>query len=274
MKRLLVTVALAILALPALAAIQYEFIQKETSDDIVSPVTDFSARVTIDGLSSRIEFIGGTMYPPGAYAVSTDGSRRVLFVDPTKQWFTEVNASNVATALGASNITIENLKSTIATPPDRPTIAGIATDDHTRLTLTYDISVVLRSIPMKLRVKTEIDTWSTWKYGDVLTNALSSNIRTGNAQIDALLEAEMTKMRGFPLRQLVNTQTIADLPEMRSELKVPTTRTITREMEVTTVRETKADPTMFMVPSGYRRADVPQTPKAATQVLTFDPPAK
>jgi hypothetical protein len=45
-------------------------------------------------------------------------------------------------------------------------------------------------------------------------------------------------------------------------------------MEVTSVREVTADASMFVVPATFRRADVPQTPKAAAQVLSFDPPAK
>lgn len=274
MKRLLVTVALAIVAVPSFGALQYEFSQKVTSEDIVSPVTDFSARVTIDGQSSRIDYIGGSIYPPGAYAVSTDGSRRIFFVDPTKQWFTEVNTSNVATALGTSNIKIENFKSSVATEGDRPLIAGIPADDHTRVSMTYDVSVIDRGVPMKVRVKTEIDSWSTSRFGDVVASTFAANIRTGSEQIDALLDAEMAKLKGLPLKQILTTRIESDLPNTRSEIKVPRTQTVTREMEVTSVREVTADASMFVVPASFRRADVPQTPKAAAQVLTFDPPSK
>lgn len=273
MKTLLVMVALALVASSSSAAIQYEFVQKNTTADSVNPTTELTARATVDGERSRIDFIGGTIYPPGTYVVSTDGSRRLLFVDPTKEWFTEVNTATFATSIGASNIRISNVKSSIETKDDRPVIAGLATE-HTRLTLTYDISVTVKTIPLKQHVRTEVDTWSTPQYAAAAMSSFNSALRTGNPEIDTILDLETTKVRGFPLRQSVTMRTVADLPQSRSELQVPATRTIVREMWVTSIRETAADPSMFVVPSTYRRADTPETPKAATKVLTFEPGTK
>jgi hypothetical protein len=273
MKRLLVTLAVAFVAVSASAAIQYEFVQKNTSADAVEPLSDLTARAVIDGERSRIDFVGGTLYPPGTYVVSTDGSRKLIFVDPIKEWFTEVNTSSVATALGASNIRITNLKSNMEKRDDRPIIAGHATE-HTRLTITYDISVTVKSIPLKQHVRTEVDTWSTPEFAAAATSSFLSGMRTGNPEIDRMLDVEATQLKGFPMRQTVTTRTVADLPPSRSELKVPTTRTLVREMWVTSIRETAPDASLFVIPSKYRRADAQEAPKAAKEVLTFDPPAK
>jgi hypothetical protein len=271
MKTLLVTAAL--FAFPALGAVQYEFVQKNTTPDAVNPTTELTARATVDGERSRIDFVGGTLYPPGTYVLSTDGQRRLLFVDPAKEWFTEVNTTSFATAIGSSNIRITNVKSSLETKDDRPLIAGLATE-HTRLTLTYDISVTVKSLPLKQHVRTEIDTWSTPHFAAAAASSFTSALRTGNPEIDAVLDIETTKVRGFPLRQSVTTRTIADLPPSRSELQVPTTKTIVREMWVTSIRETSAEPSMFVVPVTYRRADTPEVPKSATKVLTFEPGTK
>jgi hypothetical protein len=67
---------------------------------------------------------------------------------------------------------------------------------------------------------------------------------------------------------------VAALPPTKSEVPTPTARTIVREMWVSSIRETNADPSMFLIPQSYRRADVKDVPKSATETLTFDPPAQ
>lgn len=271
MKRLLVTGVLLFFAVSASAAIQYEFTQKNTSPDPVSPIAELTGRALVDGERSRVDFLAGTLYPPGTYVVSTDGSRRLFFVDPEKEWFTEVNTGSFATTLGSSSIRISNLKSNTEALPDKPVIAGEQTD-HTRVTLTYDISVTVSTMALKQHVKTEIDTWSTPHYAAVSASGFLAGLRTGNPDIDKLLEIETSS--GFPMRQNVTTRTVADLPPSRSELQTPTTKTIVRELWVTSIRETTADASQFTIPAKYRRADVKDAPKAAKQTITFDPPTK
>lgn len=276
MKRLLVAVASALVAVSSSAAIQYEFTQKNTTTANADPISDLSARAIIDGESSRIDFLAGSLYPPGTYVISTDGSRRLLFVDPRNEWFTEVNTAGVATALGSSNIRISNFKSSLETKDDRPIIAGIPTE-HTRLTLTYDITLTMKAMPLSQHVRTEIDTWSTPRFAPSSASSFLTSMRTGNPDIDRLLDVEAMKIKGFPLRQTVTTRTVADLPPRKSELNVPTAKTIIREMWVTSIREVAPDASVFLVPTTYRRADVPLNEKAAA-VLTPEqwttPPSK
>jgi hypothetical protein len=82
-KTVLLTVALALLALPSLAAVQYEFTQKSTTDDAIVPMTSLTAKALLDGDKSRIDFMAGNLYPPGTYVITTDSSRRLFFVEPT-----------------------------------------------------------------------------------------------------------------------------------------------------------------------------------------------
>ena len=273
MKNLLVTVALTLVAVSADAAIQYEFTQKNSTAAAVEPVTDLTARAIVDGDKSRVDFLGGTLYPPGTYVISTDASRKLVFVDPSKEWFTEFDTASVASALGTSNIRIANFKSSFETREDRPIIAGHPTE-HSRLALRYDITVTVKGIPLTQHVQTDVDTWSTSDFAAQAANSFLSTMRTGNLDIDRLLDAEALKLKGFPLRQTVTTRAVADLPPSRSQLQTPNTKTIVREMWVSAIRETHADPAMFRLPAGYRRADVPDVPKAATQTLSFDPPTK
>jgi hypothetical protein len=268
MKRLLVTLALALIAFPSFAAVQYEFMLKNTSDDAAKLSSDMTGRATIDGYRSRVEFLSGNLYPPNTYVLSTDSTGRLYFVDPAKQWYTEINTAGIATALGTSNIKIENLKSKVETLPDRTQIAGITTD-HNRLTLSYDITVSMKSIPITQHVDTEIESWTTMQFGDVPQSFLSFSSRTGNPDLDKLLAAEAAKLGGFPLRQIITTRTKYDMPT-RTKLSRPSSRTMTRETWVTKIQETKSDPVQFTIPVSYRRADQPMMPRNASETLTFD----
>lgn len=270
MKILLASVALALTAVSASAAIQYEFTQKNTNADAMVPTKDLNARATIDGDRSRVDFLGGNTYPSGTYVVSTDGARRLFFVDPSNQWYTEFNTSGIATAISSSNIKVSNVTSTSTTLPDRAKIAGYDTE-HTKVLISYDISIVMQSIPMTQHVTTEIETWATDALGTVGQSFLSGLERTGNAEIDKILEAEAARLKGFPLRQLVTVKTTYQVPK-GSKLQRNNSRTITREMWVTSVKQVPVEASVFTFPAAYRRADPQQlAPSVAAGVVKFEP---
>lgn len=277
MKKLL-AIALLLVACPTFAAIQYEFFQKSSSDNSDLPPADVSGRTTIDGDRSRIDFIGGNVYSPGTYLIATNGTRRLLFVDPIHKTYSEINTLGVVTALGSSSITIENLKSSVDKLTDHQIIAGQPTD-HYRLQLTYDITVNFRGMPLKQSVRTVIDKWTTLAFGDLVSDALTTtgSVQTGNAQVDELIAVETTKIKGFPLKQSVSiTTTNIRNAQVASKVNVPASRTRTREMEVTTIRQLASiDPLTFTVPAAFRKLDVSDKPaETPSKVLTFEPPAK
>jgi hypothetical protein len=270
MKRtFLLGLALTLLSLPLSAAIQYDYRQKSVTEDAVVPTTDLIARATIDGARTRVEFVSGNLYPPGTYMISTDGAR-LFFVDPTKKWYTEFNAAGAVTAIGASNIKIDNLRSDLKDLGDGPMIAGAPTR-HLQLTIDYEVTLTMRQIPLKQGVHTLIDNWTTTKFGDLSLNVLAGGIRTGNAEIDRMLDLETAKVSGFPLKQTVVIRTTLLTRSNDSQLKVNPTRTIAREMQVSSVREIQPKAADFMIPAGYTRANTGERPKTATQVLTFEP---
>lgn len=265
-----VAVAILMTANAAFAAIQYEYFQTSRTDVSDLPPTDFNARAVLDGQRSRVDFLSGNTYPPGTYVISTDGSRRLLFVDPTQKSYTEVNTLGIASAIGTSNITIGNLQSSVTKLADSPVIAGIPTD-HYRLVITYDITVNYRNMPLKQAVRTTIDKWTTVRFGDTADAAFSSTaMTTGNAKVDELIADETTKIRGFPLKQSVQVVTINQTgTPATSKLRLPASRTQTREMTVTSVKELPPDDSMFRIPADYKKVDFNDTiTKSQTQVLS------
>jgi hypothetical protein len=269
---------LLLFSFSAFGAVQYDFHQVSRSDSSSIPPTEFTARAFIDGESSRVEFLAGNAYPPGTYVISTNGSRTLTFVDPGLKSYTELSTSSVAASIGTSNITVENPRYDFAKLEDSPIIAGIPTD-HYRLTISYDITVSFGTMPLKQQVRTIIDKWTTVQFGDIAESYLASGgIRTGNLELDAILDAETTRIKGFPLKQTIEIITT----NMRggaipgSKLALSPTRTQKREITVTSIKQVPPKPAAFAVPVTYRRAE-PGTndlTKPGVQILSLEPASK
>lgn len=270
-KMMLLALAVVLVAIPAFPAIQYDFVQRTTHEGAVIPATELMGRAVLEGDRSRIEFTGGDVYPAGTYMVTVDGSRRLFFVDPEKQWYTEVNTSGISTAVAASNIQIANLKSNLEKMGDGQVVAGILTE-HYKLTMTYDITVPFRSMPLKQSVRTVINTWTTSKFGDVARSAFANTVQTGNVEIDKMIETETKRVGGLPLRQSVQiTMSVTSKGPVKSQLPLPATRTITRETWVTKVGEVVSEPMTFKVPASYRKSEMPDVTTPPMQVLDLKP---
>jgi hypothetical protein len=259
----------------ATAAIQYEFRQVTSSDIESIPSTDCAGRAIIDGDRSRVEFLSGNTYPAGTYIIATNGSRMMTFVDPSKKSFVEVNAANVVGAIGARKITIANKKIDVVKMPDQTTVAGFPTE-HYRMTMSYDISVAFGNLPLTQSVKTTIDKWTTTAFGEVGDIFLASgSLHTGNADLDELMNAENSRIKGFALRQVVSVTTINNhaAAASASELKVNRTVTQTRELLVTSIQPVKPSLATFIVPLTYHKAQPVQddTQKTPMHTLSMEP---
>jgi len=270
-------VALTLVAHAAFGAVQYEFIQTSRSDAEGASPMDISGRAVIDGDRSRVDFLAGNAYPPGTWMVSTDGARKLRFVDPIQKSFTEVNTLTIASAIGTSSIQITNLVPSVTKLDDKRIFAGIPTE-HYRLTLTFDITVTLRNIPLKQSVRAEIDKWTTVRFGEIADTFGENPVETGNPEVDRLIAAETGKIRGFPLRQTIKIITMnaaAKRARPDSQLKIPSTRTMSREMTITSINELKPDERLFNIPAEFKKADFSENArKAQTQVLSLEPSSK
>jgi hypothetical protein len=270
---------LVITAPSASAAIQYEFRQTTSSDLESIPATDCVGRAIIDGDRSRVEFLSGNAYPAGTYIIATNGSRSMTFIDPSRKSFVEVNAASVASSIGARKITIANKKIDVTKMPDQATVAGIPTE-HYRLIMSYEITVAFGNLPLTQTVKTTIDKWTTSAFGDIGDTFLASGaLHTGNADLDDLISAENSNIKGFALRQIVNVTTINNRAPVNGEtqLKVNRTVTQTRELLVTSIQPVaQIGLATFTVPVTFHKAGPvhDDTQKAPMQVLSMEPSEK
>jgi hypothetical protein len=278
MKKNLPVIALFLLvvtASSASAAIQYEFRQTTTSDMESIPSTDCAGRAIIDGDRSRVEFLTGNAYPPGTYMIATNGSRTMTFIDPSKKSFVEINAASVTSSIGSRKISIANKKIDVTKMADQVKIAGFPTE-HYRMVMSYDITVDFGSMPLTQTVKTTIDKWTTNAFGDVGDTFLASGaLHTGNPDLDDLMSAENTNIKGFPLKQIVNVTTVNSHGSQNaaSQLHVNRTVTQTSELLVTSIQPAAVTVATFTVPLTYHKAGLvhDDTQKAPVQVLSMEP---
>ncbi|HEY5610808.1 MAG TPA: hypothetical protein VIL97_06360 [Thermoanaerobaculia bacterium] len=274
-KPILLLGLLMVVSLSAHAAVEFKFRQMTYSDVDNLGSSDITAIATIEGGKSRVEFIKGSLYPYGTYLISTDGSRTMLVVNPTKKTYAEINHAAVAAALGNSKIQITNLKSNLQTLSDHPEIADFPTD-HYRLEMSYDMTVTFGTIPLKQTVKTVIDKWTTTAFGDVAGTLLDEGaLRTGNPQLDELIDAEIVKVKGFPLRQVIEiSTTMYTKGAQNSQLKLNPSRRQKTEILVSKITKKDVSTTIFDVPRGFQKLDGSQQAKEEknpVHILNMEP---
>jgi hypothetical protein len=100
-------------------------------------------------------------------------------------------------------------------------------------------------------------------------------IRTGNADLDDLVDAENTKIKGFPLRQTVEITTVNGNPSAPgTKIPLKQTRTQTRDLTITAIQSTtEVAAALFQIPPGFHKADPlrDDTQKAPVHVLSMEP---
>jgi hypothetical protein len=254
--RLAAMIAVLMAARTLSAGIEYQFRQIRRSEVETVPSLDITGKAVIDGDRSRVDFMGGTPYTPGTYVISLDGARSLTFVDPAHKTYAEVNLAGLASTDGSARIDVANLKSHLQSLSDHPVFAGLPTD-HTRLTVKYDITMNVGNLALKQKVETIIDKWTTSAFGDINDTFLASgSLHTGNPKLDEIVDAETTRIKGLPLRQVVQVITTSENSRLGgSQLKFSPTRRQTTELVVNSVQSKTIAPNAFQVPLTYTKTD-------------------
>lgn len=257
----------------AFAALEYEFHQTTQSEVDGIRGVEVGARAVIDGDKYRVDYLSGTLYPPGSYVISLEGSRRMIYVDPGTKTFTEVSTARVATAMGGQQLSVKNIKVDVQKLDDRPIIAGYPTE-HFRVQTSYDITMQMVNMPLTQSVNTVIDKWTTNAFGDVANAFLSTSaIKTGNPDLDQIVDAETSKIKGFPLRQTFSITTSGFGQQKDPNAKVHVgVRRQAADLTVTSIRTVASNASTFAVPAGYKQAESSQNPEESpVHILSMEP---
>lgn len=269
----IVAILILIACTSAYAALQYEFHQVTKSEVDGIRGIEVGARAVIDGDRCRIDYLSGTLYPPGSFVISLDSSRRLIFVDPSTKTYSEVSGSRVASAIGGQQLSVKNLKVDVQKLDDHPIYAGYPTD-HYRIQTSYDVTMQMASMPLTQSVNTVIDKWTTTAFGDIADAFLAGGaLKTGNPDLDQIIDAETSKTKGFPLRQTftITTSGFGQKKDPNAKVHVGVRRQ-TADLTVTSIKSTELAPSTFQVPAGYRLSESPASPDDSNvHILSLEP---
>lgn len=257
--RYLITAAIAALfTISADGGIHYEFHQvKSSSTPGAKPVILIGA-ATIDGPKSRVEVREGSSSGVGQYVVTTNGGTEYAVVNPESQSYTVRHSGEVAQGVQALGVTVRNMKIEQEYLGSGPQIAGYPTE-HYKITANYDVAVNVGDLSLEQHVVATIEKYTTLAFGDVAPAFFGAPPTTGNSEIDVLIEAETTKIPGFPLKQAITVVSTLDestLPQS-SLIQVQPSRQRKTEMTVTAIGRVDPKPGLFRIPVEFERLDNP-----------------
>ncbi|HET9697695.1 MAG TPA: DUF4412 domain-containing protein [Terriglobales bacterium] len=249
MRKLLLFIILA--ALPSWAGVTYTAVTR-TILGSKNQSGDFRVRGWVSGSHARMEFLKSELpeIQTGTYLVSSDGGDTVYLVNPAEKTFTrwDVNgmvhnmADMMRTFRGQMKVRFEEPKVEKLLEEAGPEMQGLPTR-HFRYRTSY--KATLGDTETIATVMDE-DIWTTSAIQEPGVKAfLDKRPTTGDEQLDRILNAEMSKVPGFPLKRTTSTQT-------QTHKQTTVTRS---EMEIVELKNVDTPETMFAVPKGFTEVD-------------------
>jgi len=237
-----------LVALPLAAGIHYKatnFHQGGTGgQDMRIDVEAF-----IQGESAKILFTSAEhpIMREGTYLVTTDGGKTIVLVDPEKNTCSPWDvgamlefAGDVMDSMGGS-VKMEFSDPRVQTLDTRDggEMLGVPTTYYEYQT-DYDMEVRVFGMGGKQSVRSHQKVWTADKWADAGLGVWlrKEPPKTGNEDLDRLMEAEMSKMKGFPLKMVEETTTT------NKKGKQSVTRS---SMEVFELDERTIDPATFVI---------------------------
>ncbi len=253
MRRTLRTTATLLLlaaatTLPALAGLRYESTTRVEGQGGGTTVVEG----WVSGEKAKVVFRESKqpMAGKGTYLLTRDGGKTVYLVNPEEKTYA---AWDMEAMLGMAGAVMTGmgpmLKMEFSTPEveklldeDGGTVAGHPTR-HTKYRTSYTMTVKVMGMGNVSEVVNEQDFWTTDHLQDVgLGVWLRTAPRTGNADLDKVIVAEMGKVTGFPLK----TVTVSTAKGKKGKETVTKTT-----MEVTALETTDVPEATFAMPQGY-----------------------
>ena len=243
------------LALAAVIATQVPAGVEFTASIASGPKDQATARGWVEGPNAKIEFSQASAgMPQGSYMLTTDGGKTLYMVNPREKSYMKADPAQMAGAVGQimdatkgfMNMTFSN--PTVETLADEkgPAMHGMPTRRvKTRTAYTMETSVFGRK--SVTHIEREDETWVTTALRDPGLKLWSrqQTVRTGNAEIDKLIELESAKVDGFPLKTVsVNRSRDARGRE----------ETTTATHEITSISKASIPAAVFVLPADYTDA--------------------
>lgn len=219
----------------------------------------------IEGGNAKIVFIeaaGNPMAQDGSYIITTDGGKTMFLVNPKEETYMEWDmdqmfqmASDVMESMGGLmdfEITDPEVKLLEQGPGDK--VQGYSTA-YVKYRTAYDMQMRVLGMKQVHSYDTIQEMWTT----DALTDeAFGAWLRTRppamkDSDLDRLIQAEMSKIKGFPLKTVTVTNT---KQWNRKKTKVKDEQTTTSTMEVTSLKKVSVAASTFEIPANYTKTEL------------------
>ena len=253
MKRIALWLAVVFVASTAWAGMTYQF----------SSVTSGRTGSTMAGTASvqngnmRIDFTSGdgVMFKNGSIVISKDGGKTIYLIDPEKKEYYEIKPDELFASMGAMmksmgadfKMSIDHQKVDVTNQGPGEPIEGYPTTKYL-VDIAYDLNLDMMGMQMTSNVHTASQMWVTDKIStDDITFIQQRGLKTGIEAFDKLVEANLSAVKGFPLKQIMKTQTT-----MRGRTQ-ETTTTVT----ITNIKKAEVPASRFEIPAGLTKTDLP-----------------
>ena len=223
----------------------------------------------VDGPKSKVQFVGGAkkgIYAEGSYLVTKDGGEAVYYVDPKEETYALFDIEQMMAMAGQMMEMMEqmggmmkmeftNTYNEMLLEEPGESIHGRSTT-HYRYKSGYTMSMKMMGFKQQTTIDSIQDLWCTQELdsqGFGIWLRPDRNMKTGNDEFDNLINTEMEKIRGFPLK----TATVSTTTNKKGKSVKNTATT-----EVVVLREETIADSTFGWPSHYTETQmVPEMPE-------------
>lgn len=245
---------------PASAGISYKAVS-ETKTSAGRGGMKMLVEAQVEGGKARVEFkeSSNPMLGRGSMMVTEDGGTTIYLVNAKDKTYTRWDVDAMMKMMGGVmggmgglfKMEISNPKVEKLLEEPGGTIAGIATT-HVRTKSSYTMAIKVMGMNQGSHVESVQDLWVASSLSDLGFGVWlrKEPPKTGNADFDRLIAAEMHKVVGVPLK-MVSVQTSTDT-------KKGTTTTTETSMEVTELSTgvAPAPASTYQVPAGYKEIEM------------------
>lgn len=207
-------------------------------------------KALVDGDRAKIELLNSSnpMMPAGTYMLASDGGRTIYLVNPQQKSYTKWDMNAMMDFAGGamqmmgisfSQPVIEKLAE-----EKGPSLLGFPTR-HYRFRTSYTMTMNFMGMKRSTETVMEEEVWATDQLKDAGFQAWLNQkpAKTGNAELDKMLEAEIgKKIQGLPLKRIV---------KQTQKESNGNTQTSTMTMEVTALSKKDVPAGVFDLPKGY-----------------------
>ena len=246
---LLLTLALCVgVGSPLFAGVYYEAVTSVDGGKGGSTV-----HAWLEGENAHIEFVDSDVphVGKGNYLITNDAGQTFYMVNPKEETYMVWDMAAVMGLLeGMSSIvSFDLVDPTVKKLEEKSGESMLGYDTrYVRYASAYEMKLQIMGMKRSNRVETEQEMWLT---DDIDVDAMRAWIKgfrsTGSKDMDELMDQEMAKVDGFPLKTVTVTVTTDKKGRQNRS------RSLT---EVRTVREESPPAAKFQIPSGYQRVEM------------------